>query len=312
MPWQTSDTRWKRALWKSFVKITRLTEKLINLPRGEIPREFRECIEKFQVFLIRGRQELEGIQPSSSSPVVYVPNITSISPTSGCPGETMTISGSNFGEIDLSRLRRVLSNPTSIFDEVIHPPDIALILPSQEKRDIKKGRPLILSCRVFEDIPEWSNTEIQFTIPPWMGSGCIGFVNLRLKEQWEEFVERVRDFLNQFMGLIIECLPPKYRKILGSNVIYEWGEIIQPPNLCPECTGTNRFRLDLPVIESFSINGLSEAYVYPGEKVTFSWKVTNASSICIELTSVAAFAYNFSIEGSVFDPHIVIQPTHFF
>lgn len=144
-------------------------------------------------------------------------------------------------------------------------------------------------------VVSWSATQIVVTVPPGAKSGCVGFRN----EQTE--ATRQQDFaaLQGALAQLEECFGP-----IGTH-----GEAVPYVPSTPPCTPVNFFEGTVPEIENFLVNGAVLSESEPGESLTFTAFVRNASTVQFTLASATATLDTFNTAGGAFAHTATPKPT---
>lgn len=253
---------------------------LLDLPRGEIPAEFRPPIDPYFVDrsicldLYRGiAAEVVMIHRAvfypipASSPYIYADGIAAVTPNRACLGDEVVVTGTGFGQPS-DRLHLVLVSE----------------IPAYGKE-----------CRIV-NTTLWRDTEIRFYCPDWARSGPVGFLDEQALEDWQAGATFVGDALGS------DPVDPPWwtergkmredaRRACGSRLPSEFLTNPIPVFPCPADIGTNWFWGTVPEI-TFATGTDDHIVVEPGDTLTIDWEVINADTIRISRVNGPPYAEN--------------------
>jgi hypothetical protein len=180
-------------------------------------------------------------------PIAYATGIAALSPSVGCDGTIVTIEGTGFG-------------------------------PSQPQ-NVDVYFPTITGSCVPATVISWSDANIVVRAPSSVGPGCVGFV--RRGSGGAALFKAT----NTLAGEMERCLG-----MAASAAAYRLRQAgVLGMITCPPClpSKANFFSGGPPSIEYFSANGGFDVAAEPGDAITLSWRVTNASTVSLTRTSLA-------------------------
>ncbi|MBX3634772.1 MAG: hypothetical protein KF683_05200 [Rubrivivax sp.] len=129
--------------------------------------------------------------------------------------------------------------------------------------------PFADGCRRFEPAT-WTDTLIEFDLPPDAISGPMGFGNgayMAAYDAWAADQNRLADEIER-----LPCLPPDL-------------PMVPPFRGCPPDVGVNRLTAGAAIIDTFTVNGQTQLVIETGQAVTLEWAVRNATQVRISRTS---------------------------
>lgn len=180
-----------------------------------------------------------GRAASQSKSSAWSTGITALTPSVGCAGTQVTISGSGFG--------------------ATQPSDTMIFFP-------RRGG----GCTPAQTVVSWSDTQIVVVAPADVGSGCVGFVIPGDPGGLGPAASSLAGELVRCVGKAAHAAAQRFETV-GSKPI-----MVCPPCLPG---GVNFFKGGRPFIRYFGANGWTEAEVTPGGALTLTWNVTNANSV---------------------------------
>ncbi|MEP6691045.1 MAG: hypothetical protein ABJD07_07800 [Gemmatimonadaceae bacterium] len=128
--------------------------------------------------------------------------------------------------------------------------------------------PVGSGCKAFS-VPaaDWTDTAITVTLPTGIASGTVGLVDIAYTRAYDAWATR----MNELTSAIIENAKCAHAKAPDVQYVPLFNE-------CGPLTPFNHLRAGLPVIRSFKVNGVSLAFVEPGQPVRLSWDFSNVLS----------------------------------
>jgi hypothetical protein len=118
---------------------------------------------------------------------------------------------------------------------------------------------------------QWTSTAITVTLPPGVISGAVGFADaayVAAYDSWAAEQNRLGDEIK-----LLGCI--------GTSSIVR----IAPFRECPPLTPFNNLSAGDAIIDSFTANGLVDAFVEPGAGIQLAWTVRNAVNVRLERIS---------------------------
>jgi len=190
-------------------------------------------------FALRRREEPPPARPTR---VVWSDWITGIATTGACAGDGATIRGTF---------------------PMPKPANVGIVVP-------------IYGVCTPLDVPPaaWTARRIQFTLPPGVTSGPVGFVDLDYVKAYNAWVDRMNTAAADAITAA-RCghvTPPEL------PILPYFAE-------CPPATAVNGLRAGSAIIKSFTINLEAVALAEPSDPLTLAWDVINAEQITIQRTS---------------------------
>jgi len=199
------------------------------------------------------------LQPDPPDNIAWADNIDYIEVFGQCAGDKIVIHGHDFGqpqpnEIDLMMNINGRCQPVNI--------------PSNN----------------------WSDTQIEVTLPNGVQSGPIGFVNTEYVDAYNIWVTEANNKAERLVEAL-RCLGKPASKLPFIATI------LSP---CPPTTSVNVINAGLPIISSFTANYGTTIVVEQGESIILRWNVENADDIT--LRRVSAIGPDFGGNATVQNP----------
>jgi hypothetical protein len=118
---------------------------------------------------------------------------------------------------------------------------------------------------------QWTSTAITFTLPAGVISGAVGFADAAYVAAYDAWAAEQNRLGEEIKAL--GCI---------GNASITW---IAPFRKCPPTTPFNVLSAGAAIIDSFTANGLADAFIEPGAGLQLAWTVRNAVSVRIERIS---------------------------
>lgn len=140
------------------------------------------------------------------------------------------------------------------------PANVGLMLPTKGK------------CTPTAFVPgSWRDDRVEIVMPPGITSGPIGFVDIDYVAAYNVWVDGVN---NALQTLVLEGCGRSPKAPLE-----------EPFHECPPSTPVNALYAGEAYINAFTVNGESFLVAEPGDVLTFSWDVVNATRLTLQRTS---------------------------
>lgn len=166
--------------------------------------------------------------------------ISEVSPRRACPGDTISIRGSGFG--------------------ATQPRNVEVMITAEGG-----------GC-VSAQVVSWSDSEIQVTVPPDAGHGCVGLI------EHPGDIGLLAEATSELAGEIESCLG--LAGFVAARNIRHLGE--SAVGACPSCGDpATSFVAGPPTIDFFVADGATVGDVAPGGTVDLSWSVIGADTVAI-------------------------------
>jgi hypothetical protein len=271
---EMNPRQWVKALHDFFNDIlAHIHEDIDDIHNSLNKNEINQAIGKIIQIGLFAKHDLPNLS------VAYADNIDSIQPTIGCCNQTLIINGNGFGEPSVLGLKNGEYSDNIIhpfFDILVipresHPYDKVLLLPTRSS-EVECTHPRIATV----PMGKWEDTKIEIPLPEWIGIGSVGFLNLKIQQEWNIYTEELNRLLADIFMLIGPIIFPEKKGSIFDDPLSSYIPTLTPPLDTPPFTKHNFLIAGRPIIRSFHINDLIHCTIEPNnwsscnQKIMFS------------------------------------------